>query len=370
MTSYFSPRNAGCRVTEVQLRGLTTLFLENDVVRVGVLVDKGTDIFQFVHKPTDTDFMVQSPTGIRDPRVFVPTRPSATQGAFLDYWEGGWPEMFPNAGYICTYKGADLGLHGDVSLMPWDWQVVADTADTVSVAFSVRAYRLPLRLEKSLTLRRGSGALVVRERVTNEGGETVDFSWGHHPTLGGEFLSADCVLDVPAAELVLPDWQVDPASRLVRGGTGRWPHAPGVDGSTVDLSRVAPAATGSHDLAFLRGFTEGWYALTNQARGVGFGMRWDPGVFKWLWFWQVWGGGTGWPWFRSWYCCGIEPSSSFPPSGLTDQIARGDQLTLEPGAALETELLAVAYAGSERVSRIAPDGKVERRAVSDPSAAS
>jgi Domain of unknown function (DUF4432) len=357
--SYLSPRNYGCRVTEIVLQGMRALYLENDLLQIGILVDEGTDLFQFLHKPTDTDFLFRSPTGLRNPSTFVPTR-SLSAGNFTDYWPGGWPEMFPNAGYACTYKGAELGLHGDVSLMPWQWQPVTDTPDEVSVLFDVRSYRLPLRLQKQLTVRRGQATLEIRERATNESREKLDFSWGHHPTFGGVFLSPACVVDVPPCHVVTADWDVDETSRLAKGVTTDWPFVPGRAGTTLDLSKIAPEETIAHDLAFLRDFREGWYAITNTERGVGFGLRWDAQVFRWLWFWQVWGGWTGWPSFRSWYTCALEPASSYPPV-LTDAIAAGTQLTLDPGAAMETQLLAVAYTGIDRVDGINPEGQILRR---------
>src|SRR5262249_33975781 len=134
--SYLSPRNYGCRLTEIVLQGMRALSMENDLLQIGILVDKGTDIFQFLHKPSDTDFLFRTPTGLRNPSTFVPTR-SPSAGNFTDDWPGGWPEMFPNAGYPCTYKGAELGLHGDVSLMAWQWQILTDTPDEVSVRFDV-----------------------------------------------------------------------------------------------------------------------------------------------------------------------------------------------------------------------------------------
>jgi hypothetical protein len=67
-------RHFGCRITDDLLyKGMRTLFLENEIVRVGILLDKGADIFQLVHKPSDTDFLWCSPQGLIDPRRFTPT---------------------------------------------------------------------------------------------------------------------------------------------------------------------------------------------------------------------------------------------------------------------------------------------------------
>jgi hypothetical protein len=83
-------RHYGCRIEDdVIYKGYRTLFLENDLIRVGVLLDKGADIFQFLHKPTDTDFLWRSPTGLMRPDRFTPTKADPS-GAFLDSYHGGW----------------------------------------------------------------------------------------------------------------------------------------------------------------------------------------------------------------------------------------------------------------------------------------
>ena len=75
---YDDERTSGCRVSDAwTYRGLKTVILENELIRVVVLADKGADVYSFVHKPTDTDFMWRSPWGVRDPKLFVP--------------QSGWP---------------------------------------------------------------------------------------------------------------------------------------------------------------------------------------------------------------------------------------------------------------------------------------
>src|SRR5690606_20223398 len=113
---YTHERNFGCRLTEWIYRGLRTLTLENELLRVTFLVDKGTDIIEFLHKPTDTDFMWRSPLGVRNPATFVPTA-ARPDGAFLDYYEGGWQECLPTGGDEVPYAGTVFGVHGEVCLL-------------------------------------------------------------------------------------------------------------------------------------------------------------------------------------------------------------------------------------------------------------
>ena len=132
---YQDERTTGCRVSDSwSYRGLKTVILENGVVRVTVLADKGADIYSFVHKPTDTDFMWRTPWGVRDPQKTVPPTGSP-QSAWLDFYEGGWQTVVPHGGYPDQVYGADFGIHGDVNLIPWDAQIVEDTTERVSVTF-------------------------------------------------------------------------------------------------------------------------------------------------------------------------------------------------------------------------------------------
>ena len=58
-------RHFGARHPRPHDRGLPGVALENEVVRVEVLVDKGSDIISFLHKPSDTDFMWHREAGLR-----------------------------------------------------------------------------------------------------------------------------------------------------------------------------------------------------------------------------------------------------------------------------------------------------------------
>jgi len=51
-------RKQGCRLSlDYTYKGMRVGFLENDLIRVGILLDKGADIFEFTYKPRDLDFL-------------------------------------------------------------------------------------------------------------------------------------------------------------------------------------------------------------------------------------------------------------------------------------------------------------------------
>ena len=49
---------------------------------------------------------------------------------FMDFYPGGWQELFPNAGNNCVYKGAELGFHGEICKVPWEFDGVGKQSST------------------------------------------------------------------------------------------------------------------------------------------------------------------------------------------------------------------------------------------------
>src|SRR5690606_26238688 len=180
-------RNWGARLRHGALGGLSAVTLENELLRVTVLPGKGGDVVEFLHKPTDTDFVWLSPLGLRDPREHL--HGAADDVAqFVDHYEGGWQEVFPNGGAPSEYRGARLAQHGEVAGLPWRYEVVTDTEREVAIRLHVRTRRLPYRLERTLRLRSGTAALEVEGRAVNESGLGLHAMWGHHLVYGTPFL--------------------------------------------------------------------------------------------------------------------------------------------------------------------------------------
>ena len=356
---YLHERNFGCRINEYTYRGLKTVFMENELLRIGILADKGTDIFEFLHKPTDTDFMWRSYLGVRRFANYILTSPPSN-GPWLDYYEGGWQECLPNAGNFCLYRGSEQGHHGEVDLIPWQYRIVTDSPEEISVVFSVRTSRSPYFLQKTLTLRSNQPVLWIEEKLTNEGDEDLELMWVHHPAFGPPFLGPECVVDVPDCTIVTMDGYLGDTDRLRKGQKCEWPFAAGRHGGQIDLSKIGGPELRSHDVCFLEGFDEGWYALTNTQTQVGFGMRWSTDVFPYIWYWQPFRGAMGSPWYGRNYNVALEPASSYPPT-LSEAVKAGTALRLAARESMETELLAVAYSGSKRVTHIDASGQVTPR---------
>lgn len=355
--TYVHERNWGARVSEFEYRGYAMVAMENRFLRIVVAAGKGTDIVEFLYKPLDIDFMWRSYSGLRESRNFQPTIANP-HGSFLDFYTGGWQEMLPNAGGDCVYKDTALGVHGEITLLPWAYHLTKNTPEEVAVTFCVRAARTPFYVEKTLSINNNEAVLAIEEVVRNEADEPMDFMWGHHPAFGWPFIDESCRLFLPTCRVRTPEDYTAPSSRLEKGQDTEWPLVKGRKGETIDLSRIAPPEARSHDMAYFHDLQEGWYALVNGSRGVGFGLCWDKSLFPSLWFWQVYRGGMGYPWFGTNYTVAVEPVSSYPPT-LTEAIKANTQLVLPPGAERRTRLVAAAFSGHGDIRRIEPNGKVE-----------
>lgn len=339
-------RSSGCRVSdEYTWRGLRLLLMENEVVRVAVLLDKGADIVELRYKPRDVDFLWHSPT------PFVWGQPESQsvaigEGPFADHYEGCWQEVLPNAGRWCEWRGAQFGLHGEVWALPWDCHIVEDTPQRVEVELVVRCRRMPLRLVRRMRLESDRPALFMDEMVSNESPVEIALMWGHHPAYGEPFLGPACRILAPSCQ-VLVDQGVGEQSRLAPGARFRWPAGRGRDGNVVDISRVAPREACLDEMYYLYDLAEPWYAVANEEMGLSLGLAWAGTAFRCVWYWSCLGGGLGWPSWGRFYAIALEPMSSYPAI-LTKAIDAGTELRLGPAASLTERLTAsVAETGGD-----------------------
>src|SRR5438046_6663010 len=162
---YTRERNYACRITESVFRELRCVTLENQVIRVSVVADKGADIYEFLHKPTDTEFLLRTPLGLRRQPAVLPTI-NLREGSFSDFYEGGWQELLPVAGdFPSESKGAQFGQHGEVALLPWSSRINEDNQERISVTFSVNTTRTPFHLDRKMIADNGESALRMQEQM-------------------------------------------------------------------------------------------------------------------------------------------------------------------------------------------------------------
>jgi hypothetical protein len=320
-------RNWGARLHEVTLRGVPAVVLENELLRVTVLLHGG-HVVEFNHKPQDLDLVWLAPGGVRPPN---PGGAADDAALYFDTYPGGWQEVVPNGGAPARYRGAALAQHGEAAGLPWACEVVEDDPARVAVRLTVRTTRTPFRLAKVLTLESGAARLAVTEELANEAPVEAHAMWGQHLAYGPPFLRPGCRITLPGGVRVLPHPEaVNPPRRAVAaGGPYSWPLVPAPDGTMTDLS-VIPGPGAPSDVVYLTGFTEGWYKLRRPDGGPAVRVCWDAAVLPYLWLWHEFGDTTDYPWWGRAYVAGLEPFSSYPTNGLPEAVGNGSALTLGP----------------------------------------
>lgn len=277
------------------------------------------------------------------------TRSRTYGGDELDWLSGyrlGWQEMFPNAGDPCTVMDVPLPFHGEVSTARWD---VLEADDTHTVLRTPT--RLPLVLERTMTLAPDRPALLVTERVANESGRPAPCIWGHHPAFA---VSDASVLDIPAGVLHVAGL---PDTDLAGDATGSWPYAQAVDGGAVDLQ--APVLPRHLErLVYLPDLAAGWAAVRDPGRGVGAGIAWDLATFPHMWLWQD-TGTMRFPFFGRTRLTALEPNRAWPSDGLAGAIERDQALWIPPGGSHQTWITAVVFDATDQpVTGVGRDGSV------------
>jgi hypothetical protein len=348
-------RNFGCRILDdLVFKGMRTIFLENEYLRVGILLDKGADIFQFLDKKNDIDFLWHSPNGIVDPRTYRETT-SNSSGSFLDLYHGGWQEIFPGGGPV-NYRGADLGLHGEVTHLGWDCEIIKDTESEIIIRLSVDCIRTPFRLEKTLRLVQDKPSLFIDEKVTNLSSESLDFIWGHHPAFGAPFLHEGVKVLIPAGKAKVHSPKFAESSVFEPGQEFNWPIIQSKS-QAKDLSTIYGPDEGHIELIYLKDLQAGWFALVDEQKKVGFGLSWPVDVFPYIWFWMVYGKAPGYPWWNRAYCVALEPWTSIP-NDLNKAIENGTQSSLKGGGSKVVSLCASVLYNTKSIREIKTDGTV------------
>ncbi len=315
-------------ISQEKVNGHAALVLQNEYLRAVVLPEKGADICELHYLPAGVQCLMATPAGLQPPDR-TPVQD------FLENYEGGWQELFPNANDAASVQCLEVPFHGEVCTLPWEYQVLCDDDHESLLHLRVSCRRTPFRLERWMRLRRSSRILEIEGQVTNTGNEELPFVWGQHLVLGGDFLENGCQIETPAQQIItLPELFEPATARLAPGQDERWPLARGrQEGVWIDMQKVPGPEAHSHDDAFLGGFERGWLAVTNPRLKLRFILTWDEQVYRWLTFWQPYGG-ADLPPLTGIYGLGIEPWVW--RGNLAQAVENGGALWLKAGEALRS----------------------------------
>src|SRR5262249_49792262 len=191
-------RNWGARLREYDVAGgLRAVFLENEFLRVGVLADRGTDVFELLYKPRDLDFAWLAAGGVRDARTFT----LGSSEPFLDVYPGGWQEVLPNGGGGGAAGRARRPRPPPPPAPPPARPPTppAPPAGPAAPRFGAPARRTPPARVKDLRPAAGEPRLRISETLINESDVSARLMWGHHIAFGPPFLEPGCRVELPDA---------------------------------------------------------------------------------------------------------------------------------------------------------------------------
>lgn len=324
--------------------------MENELLRLSILVDKGTDIIELLYKPKDIDFMWISPIDFKKGEL--------NRKNFLEGYLGGWQEIIPNGGNSCTYKGASFNLHDETPQLSWDYEILEDRPEKISIKFFTHLKKMPLYIEKIITMKSNKSSISIKESVSNLGNERLNFMWGHHPCFGEPFLSDDCLINFKAKEITSSVESISDNPLVLANATGILKDFPGLDGKKVDLSKVLDKNARVTDLLYANKLLENWFSIVNIKKKVGIGYVFSKSIFKYLWLWLSYGGSENYPWFGSTYNLAIEPWSSWPGRGLLEAIENNTSLKISPGQTIDSWLKVIVFERDQDVKKIKDDCEV------------
>jgi len=194
--------------------------LENELLRVGVDLDRGAALSELLYKPANVN--VLTPSGAPD-------------GFDAFHFEAG-PELRDADGCsrVCT------------------------------------AVEQPPRWTKRFALRAKSPTLVIEETLTNTNNEECAVLMCARVAFGAPLAGVDCRIDAPVVSYFDP--REEPILRM------RWPKL--ADGTDLSNSRAAGTETRKF---YLTDFSEGLCRLVNAARKLSVEVHWDAAQLPYCW---------------------------------------------------------------------------------------
>jgi galactose mutarotase-like enzyme len=321
--------------TDWSYRGLRSVVLENQSLRVIILPEAGAKIWQITYKPLDADLLWNNP------RIQPARLPSNLR--YDDVWSGGWDELFPND-EVSVIEGESYPDHGELWTGEWDAEPWS-RPDEVGVRLRYTTPISSIEVEKAIRLRCDQPRIEFQHCFTNRGRTAFPFLWKLHPAMA---VTPQHRIDFPPMQVA-----VEPAFPGTLAGApelNQWPLIKTPSGN-VDLRRVTPED--ARQLHFFYGtqMKGNWCALTNAATGLACGLQFDPKVFPCCWLFATYGG------WRNYNVAVLEPCTGYPLSFETMKAA-GRHRTLAPGESLQTDVRFLVQEGLHSVGSVDASGKM------------
>ena len=291
-------------------------------------------ISSIIYKPKNIEILA---------KVNEPTDISQIKGGFtaenlLDLmFIGGYYEVLPNAGYLTEINGAKFGLHDETPYIPWKLEY-DEERDENSILLITTLRKVPLKIYKRISI--SDNIIKIDERVINQSKVPIPFSWLHHPAFGEGLIDEYARLEIPGKIAIEVDSSIPSENACLEPGyKGTWPYALSKNGEMVDLSRVPPKGIiNCDDLVYVPEVEIGTFNIVNKQKGVQFTANWDKSIYRTLWVWFPFGGGNTYPWYGRMHCMAVEITTSYPASGLAEQVKLGRAKWIQPSGTIGSSI--------------------------------
>ena len=319
--------------TDWMYRGLNTVILENELLRVVILPEAGGKIWQITYKPLDANLLWNNP------RIAPAKLPPGSR--YDDVWCGGWDELFPND-EVAVIEGESYPDHGELWTGNWAAEPLSQNRG-VGVRLRYVTPISSIEVEKTISLHSDRPSIEFEHRLTNLGNTEFPFLWKLHPAMA---VTPQHRIDFPAMKV-----QLEPAFPGTLAGVAEpadWPILKTPHGN-VDLRCIPPENARQLYFFYGSGMKGNWCALTNSANGLACALQFDPEIFSCCWLFATYGG------WRNYNVAVLEPCTGYPLN-FEAMRAAGRHRTLVPGQALETNVRFLMQEGLRCVASVDDDG--------------
>ncbi len=299
----------GPRLNFIRWNGLKLITIENERIRVVIWPEHGADILEFRHKATDIDVLWKNRYNY-PPKSRALDLPHGGRSEFYDVFHGGWFVSLPSGFFPGDYFGALLGCHGELHSIPWEVEVLEQSAQRVRIALTGSSVRTPLKLNREIILETGEPFLRWTDTLYNRADMRLPVAWLQHPGFGGPFIEG-AELVTAASSISVPPADRPELSQLVPEYRGVWPRAKEQQtGIQRDCSKVPNRGSKIEHVVQLTDWEYGWGSLWNPRFSLGFGLRWDEDIYPYAWSWAAGCGNQTYPLWGTCHTITLQPSTS------------------------------------------------------------
>ena len=185
---------------------------------------------------------------------------------------------------------AGLGGHGEAPVVRWRVLRRRVSRAGLQVPLGCVLPIAQMAVRRTVTMRRGSTVVQVREEVTSLARRDLPFTMCEHVTFGPPFIEKGCtVFDMPATQGHTFPGPFGKPQRLRTDTAFRWPQGPGARGGTVNLRTLDGNVRRSSDFSTqLINPTRAvaWFSALNPRRGLLVAYVWRREDFPWVGNWE------------------------------------------------------------------------------------